>query len=129
MSNINVENGNDTKLGYEAVELTCLLIFIIFKVCIKVSSRDGLGWNQSYPLLYAFLVIHVLVVATCTNIVKLLTCKCNFDIILLDHSQMYILVAYFYCINFLFFIFLTYDKLIKDLNGFFCAQSKTKVLK
>ncbi len=43
MSNINVENGNDTKLGYEAVELTCLLIFIIFKVCIKVSSRDGLG--------------------------------------------------------------------------------------
>jgi hypothetical protein len=32
MSNINEQGWNDTKLGYEAAKLTCLLIFIIFKV-------------------------------------------------------------------------------------------------
>ncbi len=86
VSNINEQGWNDTKLGYEATKLTCLLIFIIFKVH-NTSPPRGL---KSNPLLMSFLVIHVVVVATCTNIVKLFKSKCSIDIILIDHFQVYL---------------------------------------
>jgi len=97
MSNINEQGWNDIKLGYEATKLTyllfssfskCILIFIISK-CIKVSSPHGFKPN---PLPLWFLIIHVVVVTTCTNIVKLLTCKCSFDIILVDYLQIYLYI-------------------------------------
>jgi hypothetical protein len=86
--------------------------FSSFSNCIQVCSPCGL---KSDPLLMSFFVIHVIVLATCTNIVKLYRCKCSFDIILIDHSPIYL--WHIFIIDF-FFTFSTYDKLIRGLKDF-----------
>ncbi len=92
VSNINEQGWNDTELGYEAAKLICLLIFMIFKLHKSMFTM----WVEIRPIAYvlpllmSFFVIHVIVLTTYTSIVKLLTWKCSFDIILIDHSPIYL---------------------------------------
>ncbi len=49
MSNINAQGWNDTKLGYEAAKMTCLLIFIIYEVHKSKFTR----WFEIRPIAYS----------------------------------------------------------------------------